>query len=226
MSYTTIKDKLIGILKGITDFKDSYSASTISFVAATKTISDSASGLVFVVAGDVVTITGSVSNNGVFRVATGAVAGSFTVEEALVNENAGATITLALPTHVTHGDYSVMDRGVGNCLILVPGPVSEALKQAGSAIRTWTLYADLFAKFTDESASWLSFIALRSAVIDQLEKYPMLNNSSNILKISVSAGDDPSGVFDKDGTGGPFWLNQRFTIQVTERTALSGGDFA
>jgi len=225
MSYITIKDKLTGILKGITAFKDSYTASTISFVAATKTISDSASGLVFVVAGDTLTITGSTSNNGTYRVATGGNSASFTVDEALVNENVGQAVTLALPTHVAHGDYSLLDKGIGDCFVLVPGPVSESLKQAHSSIKTWTLYGDLFSKFVAEPESWLAFVTLRSTIIDQLEKYPMLNQLSNALKITVSANDDPSGVFDSTGNG-PMWLSQRFEIKVTERTALSGGDFA
>ena len=225
MSYITVKDKLIGILKGITDFKDSYTASTLSFTAATKTIADTANGLAFIKAGDNVTITGSVSNNGVFKAAADGSAASFTVVEALVNEAAGAPVTLALPTHVTHGDYSLFDKGVGNFIVLLPGPVSEAVIQARSSIRTWTIYADVFVRFSNEAASWLSFVTLRSAVIDQLEKYPMLNNSSGVLKIVVSANDDAQGVFDTQGAG-PMWFTQRFTIQITERAALSGGDFA
>ena len=225
MSYITVKDKLIGILKGITDFKDSYTASTLSFVAATKTIADTANGLIFIKSGDVVTITGSVSNNGTYKVATGGSAASFTVEETLINEAAAASVTLTLPTHVTHGDYSLFDKGVGNFIVLLPGPVSEAVIQARSSIRTWTIYADVFVRFSNEAASWLSFVTLRSAVIDQLEKYPMLNNSSGVLKIVVSANDDAQGVFDTQGAG-PMWFTQRFTIQITERAALSGGDFA
>jgi len=225
MSYITVKDKLIGILKGISDFKDSYTASSLSFTAATKTIADSANGLAFIQPGDIVTITGSASNNGVFKAATGGNAASFTVEETLVNEAAGASVTLALPAHVTHGDYSLFDKGVGNFAVLLPGPVSEPVNQARSSIRTWSLYADLFVRFSNEAASWLSFVTLRSAVIDQLEKYPMLNNSTGVLKIVVSANDDAQGVFDTQGAG-PMWFTQRFTIQVTERAALSGGDFA
>lgn len=225
MSYITIKDKLISILKGITDFKDSYTASTLSFTAATKTVADSAGGLAFVQAGDNVTISGSASNNGVFRVATGNSAASFTVEEALINEAAGQSVILALPTHVVHGDYSLFDKGISSFVVLVPGPVSEAVKQAHSSIKTWVFYVDLFVRFTNESASWLSFVTLRSSIIDELEKYPMLNNTSGILKITVSANDDVQGVFDSQNNG-PFWFTQTITIQVTERTALSGGDFA
>ena len=53
----------------------------------------------------------------------------------------------------------------------------------------------------------------------------MLNNSTGVLKISVSANDDPQGVFDSQGAG-PMSFTQRFTVDITERAALSGGDFA
>jgi hypothetical protein len=225
MSYITIKDKLILILKTITDFKDSYTASTLSFSAATKTVTDSAAGLAFVQAGDNVTITGSGSNNGTYKVTTGNTAGSFVVDGTLVNENIGAAVTLALPTHVSHGDYSLLDKGIGNCIVLIPGPASESLKQARSLLREWTFYADMFVKFTDEPVSWLAFVTLRSSVLDALEKYPILNNLSGIERVTVACNDDPNGVFDSQGNG-PMWFSQRFEINVTERTDLSGGDYA
>lgn len=69
-------------------------AATISFTAATKTISDSASGLRHFQAGDYIQISGSGSNNGFFTVVTGNSPASFTVSETVVTEAAGATVTL------------------------------------------------------------------------------------------------------------------------------------
>lgn len=225
MSYTTIKTKLLAIAKGITSLKDTYSASTLSFDATTHKISDSAGGLVFVLTDDVITIAGSTSNDGTYHVSDGANAGYVVVTEDLTTEDAGDAVTLTAPTHVTHGDYSLFDKGVGNFLVLVPGGVSEATIQAHSSIKTWTLYGDLFVKFTTEAETWDNFVSLRSDLIDQMEKYPMLDNSSGILKIRVACPGDPEGVFDNQNNG-PFWFTQRLEISVTERSALSGGDFS
>lgn len=75
-----------------------YAAATIAFVSATKKITDSANLLASVKTGDTIRIRGSGSNDGAYTVATGNVAGEIVTTEALVNENAGAYITLCKRT--------------------------------------------------------------------------------------------------------------------------------
>lgn len=69
-----------------------YTAATIAFVEATKKITDSANGLKGFKTGDTILISGSTDNDGTYTVATGNVAAEIVVTEALVNENAGATV--------------------------------------------------------------------------------------------------------------------------------------
>lgn len=91
-SYTVLST---GPASGTTNVDlEAYTAATISFDSATKTVADSANGLAVIKTGDVIVISGSVSNNGVFNVAGGGVAGSFTTTEALVDEVAGASVTI------------------------------------------------------------------------------------------------------------------------------------
>jgi hypothetical protein len=84
-----------------------YAAATIAFVSATKKITDSANGLITVLTGDTIVIWGSVSNNGVFTVATGGVAGEIVTNEALVNESAGAYVTIL--KRASHSNNAVLD---------------------------------------------------------------------------------------------------------------------
>lgn len=74
----------------------SKTATTISFTAASKTISDSANGFVTAGfrAGASITITGSASNNGTFTIVSVAV-GAIVVAETLVNESVGATVVMS-----------------------------------------------------------------------------------------------------------------------------------
>lgn len=84
-----------------------YAANTISFTAATKTISDAGNGLATILVGDKIRVRGSASNDGVYTVATGASAGSFTVTETIVTETASRYITLckrATPVNATVND--------------------------------------------------------------------------------------------------------------------------
>lgn len=71
-----------------------YTASTISFTAASKTITDTAAGLMRFRAGRRIKVTGSTSNNGTYTIATGDVAGSIVVSETLVNEAAGQSVSI------------------------------------------------------------------------------------------------------------------------------------
>jgi hypothetical protein len=71
-----------------------YAAPTIAFVAATKKITDSANLLASVKTGDTIRIRGSASNDGVYTVATGNVAGEIVTTEALVDEAAARYITI------------------------------------------------------------------------------------------------------------------------------------
>lgn len=68
--------------------------STISFTATGKIIADSAKGLRHFQAGDYVQVSGSASNDGFYTLVTGNSPASFTVAETLVNESAGASVTI------------------------------------------------------------------------------------------------------------------------------------
>ena len=226
MSYDNAKTKLMAIAKELTAFKDTYTAATISFDATTKQINDTGAGLEFLVKDDVIVIAGSTSNNGNFTVADGGHTDYLVVAETLVTEAAGDNVVITSPVHVYHGDYSAFDKGIGDFFVLVPGPVGESTIQARSSIESNYLYGDLFIKFTGEPETTDRFVAIRSLLIYRYRIYPMLKNSSNVLKLKVSCPDRPEGVFDKTGQAGPFWLTQRLEIIVVDRTALSGGDIS
>lgn len=72
----------------------SYTASTISLTASTKTIADTAGGLRRFRAGATIVISGSANNDGRYTVATGDNSGSFTTNESLTDEAAGQSITI------------------------------------------------------------------------------------------------------------------------------------
>lgn len=67
----------------------------IAFINATKKITDTGSGLAQFTTGMMIRVEGSVSNDGVYTVATGGVAGEIVTTEALVEETAGATVRVS-----------------------------------------------------------------------------------------------------------------------------------
>jgi hypothetical protein len=89
--YATLTDLKERLLK-----RKTYTAATISFAAGTKIIADSVRGLKrFHQAGDSIRITGSVSNNGYYTIVTGNNPAQIVVSEGLVDEAAGATVTIS-----------------------------------------------------------------------------------------------------------------------------------
>lgn len=91
-----------GGYSGTEDFNVAhYAAATISFTAP-NTVADAAGGLATILTGDTIVISGATLNFGVFTVAGGGVAGSFTVNEAIVNEGAGAVVTIYKRTSISN----------------------------------------------------------------------------------------------------------------------------
>jgi hypothetical protein len=81
-----------------------YTAATLSFDAGTKKITDTAYGLRRFEDSDLIQISGSANNDGYYTVATGSTAGEIVVSEALVDESAGASVTLARRNIQLHDD--------------------------------------------------------------------------------------------------------------------------
>lgn len=81
-----------------------YNASTISFDAASKQIRDTTGGLKRFTSGMRIQVSGSGSNNGYFTIATGGLTSPITVNETVVGEVAGASVTITDVTDPTDDD--------------------------------------------------------------------------------------------------------------------------
>ena len=83
----------------------------IAFDAATKKITSVAGALAIFKTNDIIVVTGSASNNGVYTVAAGDVAAEIVTLEALVNEAAGASVSIA--KREAHSNNCVLDQNTG-----------------------------------------------------------------------------------------------------------------
>jgi len=86
-------------------------AATISFDAATKEIRDSGNAMAMFKTSETLVVTGSTDNNGTFTVATGNVAAKAVVNEALTDEAAGATVSIAKREAISNN--CVLDKNTG-----------------------------------------------------------------------------------------------------------------
>jgi len=108
-SYTVLST---GQYSGTTTIDSShYAAATIAFVEATNKITDSAGLLATVKTGDTIVVSGGTANDSVYTVVTGNVAGEIIVAEDVVDELAGAYVTIC--KRVAISNNCVLDNVTG-----------------------------------------------------------------------------------------------------------------
>lgn len=133
----TINDRVydISLKKGV-----ALTAATISFETATKKIKDSGDGLAIFETGEILVVSGSALNDGYYTIATGGVAAEIVVSEALVEEAAGASVTL---TATVYGMMTVVQatefRRRANDFAPVIGVPGAQLEYAEDVWRPWVL---------------------------------------------------------------------------------------
>jgi hypothetical protein len=120
-----------------------YAANTISFVAASNLIMDSANGLATVLLGDTIRIRGTGSNESVFTVTVAGGAANVTVDGPVVTEAAGNYITIS--KRASHSNNIVLDNNTG--LIWARyvqtgkiGPASDGKLNWYNATKCYTLH--------------------------------------------------------------------------------------
>jgi hypothetical protein len=219
-----IQNALVALLKTLPELKDTYTASTLSFDAASHKILDSEDGLGFLETGDIITISGSTSNDGSYSVSNAA-DGEITINEDLINEAAGEEITLVSPVHVTRANYDVLDSEVDKSIVVLPGSFTSTDAAGGTLTRIWSIPFDLFIKYVSDPETNATLTTFRDKLISLLDSYPTLNGQPNITLDTLSAPDDIDEVRDRQG-GGPYFLMQNFRLEITERVALTEGEYA
>lgn len=125
------------------------------------------------------------------------------------------------------GNYQMLDKGVLYAAVLLPGKFSS---EDGSYedVRKEDVLLDLFAKYiSDAGTNWDTFTAFRDAVRDKLKSYPTLNGLTGVSQVSVVADEDPDAVTkSKNPESGPVFILQRLRITVTQRVAMSSGEYS
>lgn len=230
MSYSTIEAQVLAILKTLSRFKDSYTASTISFTAATKRIGDSANGMAFFRAGDRLTVTGSTSNNSTFTVTT-VTAGYVVVSEDPTGELAGAAITLTRPATAAVGDYRLLDYGTAEIAVLEPGPFQDEIGgetlTGWSPIRwfTWDIVINLFERYSPtEPTVTAALSTMRDEVVAAFVAKPILNSTGNRVQLrSIATDGEPVDVMGTDGSG-PYFKMQSIRVRVRELDSTTAGN--
>jgi len=109
----------------------------IAFAATTPgTITDTGNGLAIFQTGDVLVVTGSGLNSGVYNISTGGVAGTIRTTQATVLEAAGATVSLAKREALSNN--CVLDRNTGLMWARYTSAENAAMGAASDGKMPWT----------------------------------------------------------------------------------------
>lgn len=127
------------------------------------------------------------------------------------------TSSFAAAGQVTRGDWSVLDRGYDAIAVLYPGPFEERNYGAGNRVDViWTTNLQLFQRTTSTNdAAVASFITLRDAVRDHVQKYPKLNGLSGVVAVLGVNATEPVWLYDDNG-GGPYFIMCTLDLRVQE----------
>lgn len=128
---------------------------------------------------------------------------------------------------VDMGSYQMLDKGVTYAAVLLPGKFGNESNSYNSLHKDDVLL-DLFARYgSDAATNWDNFAIFRDAVRDKLEGYPSLNGLVGVQQVLISADEDPSAMTkSKNPEAGPIFIMQRLRVTVSQRVALSTGEYA
>ena len=125
------------------------------------------------------------------------------------------------------GSFQMLDKGVRFAAVLLPGKFDNE-SNSGNSLHRDDVLVDLFARYDKDAATnWDNFTSFRDAIVQQLEGYPSLNGLDGVQQVLISADEDPVPVTkSKSPEMGPIFIVQRLRLTVSQRVALTTGEYA
>lgn len=113
----------------------------------------------------------------------------------------------------TAGDSSKLKKGYERVVRLLYGGGSRAPLTLTTLQDTWTINIDLYVPYRGQLLVLEAALATeRQTIIDQLAKYPRLNNCSGVTDAEITNGDKPEPLASKKSV----YRGQRLYLQVKE----------
>jgi len=134
------------------------------------------------------------------------------------------------PAQVASAEDSEMTKGVQYYARVHPGAFPDTENISQEAFVTWEIVLDVFVKIVELKDMWSDFKALRAAIFWTLLQYPTLGGVAGIDNITLSAREKPKGIYEEYDDGStakePFMITQELSINVLQRIAITGGEYA
>lgn len=129
---------------------------------------------------------------------------------------------------VKKSDYSLFDDGTAEFVVLQPDTFDGGDSDIQDRmVPTWDILAEVYVKYTNETGTMTAFRALRKAIVNELEKYPTLNNATGVLSRTFRSEGGVVDVTDRTNTAIVYYKMQTIRVSVVQEvTSIVSGEFA
>ncbi len=141
------------------------------------------------------------------------------------------TVDVTSPVRATRGDYSLLDRGIDDLVILEPGaltgpsPEWELSRPSPLQETQWIVVINLFRRIKPDEVTSVQFATARDELLNLVRQYPSLNGACGMTYfVALEAMGDPEDVYDRAG-GGPFYRMQSLRVTYSETVQVTGGEY-
>ncbi len=117
------------------------------------------------------------------------------------------------------GDYRILGKGTRQAVVLNPGPFRKEVSAAPRRMAwTWNVNMELFIPFREELSVVASDLrVLRQALMDIIDAYPHLDDTSGVIEAVVESGGNPDLW---QGENRRWWV-QPIRVVIKERTTVT-----
>jgi hypothetical protein len=117
---------------------------------------------------------------------------------------------------VTQGDYRILDEGLNKCIVLSPASFERRRTSFnGGKENTWNITISLFIRYKTDAQAQDELRDNMQLIIDEIDQYPLLGDSSGVMDALVNSGSAPGPVFGEHGEG-PYFYLQDLNCKIIE----------
>ena len=133
-----------------------------------------------------------------------------------------------LTSLVKKSDYSPFDNGTAQFIVLQPDTFDSGESDIQDRmVYVWDILTEVYQKYTNETDTMTNFRALRKAIVNELEKYPTLDNAAGVLERTFASEGGIVDVTDRQNDSIVYYKMQTIRVKVTQEvTSITSGEFA
>jgi hypothetical protein len=118
------------------------------------------------------------------------------------------------PDAVTRGDYRILDSGLANMIVILPGTFDSGDNTDFERTRTWDIPFDVVVKLLDSSSACADLTTLRDDVLDLMDGLSVLDDEGLVTFRRLRSDGDPEEVLDVQRN--PCFLMQTLRAEIVE----------